>query len=134
MPLSQDLRERIVRLREEKNLTQMQISECLLVPQSTVSRILAKHRKTGSLEVGKPTGRPREFTPENDAFIAEKIKAQPDITLYELIDKVYEELSKKVSVTVIQCSIKRLGLTRKKRRFMTPAKTKSPHKNVEKNS
>ena len=123
MPLSQDLRKRIVRLRKEEKLTQMQISERLLVPQSSVSRILAKHRETGSLEVGKPTGRPREFTTENDAFIAEKIKNQPDITLYELIDKVEEEQGKKVSVTVIQCSIKRLGLTRKKRRFTIQQKT-----------
>jgi len=122
MPLSQDLRKRIVQLRE-KNLTQQQISERLLVPQSSVSRILSKHRKTGSLEVGKPTGRPRQFTSEDDDFIAQKIKVQPDITLAELIQKVHEELGKKVSVTVIQCSIKRLNLTRKKRLSTTRQKT-----------
>jgi len=129
MPLSQDLRERIVKLRAE-NLTQIEISKRLLVPQSSVSRILAKHRKTGSLEVGKPTGRPRQFSLKNDAFILQKIQEKPDITLYELIQKVKEELDKKVSVTVIQDSIKRLKLTRKKRRFTIPQKTlKAPEQN-----
>ena len=60
MPLSQDIRQRILRLRQQ-GLTQLEISERLLVPQSGVSRILAKYRKMGSLKAGKPPGRPRSF-------------------------------------------------------------------------
>jgi len=116
MPISQDLRERIVKLRNQ-GITQIEISERLMIPQSSVSRILKRHRETGSLTVGKPTGRPRQFTQENDAFIAQKTQEKPDITLAELIESVNLELGKKVSVTVIQDSIKRLKLTRKKRRF-----------------
>ena len=116
MSISQDLRERIVKLRIE-GLTQDEISERLLIPQSSVSRILKRHRETGSLSVNKPPRRPRQFTPENDAFILKKVHEKPDITLAELIESVSSELGKKVSVTVIQDSIKRLKLTRKKRRF-----------------
>lgn len=120
MPLSQDIRQRILRLRQQ-GLTQLEISERLLVPQSSVSRILAKYRKTGSLKAGKPPGRPRSF--QEDDFIAEKIKEKPDITLKELVEAVEEKYSLKVGDSIIRSAIKRLGITRKKRRFMTLPRT-----------
>lgn len=121
MPLSKDIRERIVTL-YQSGATQIAIAERLLIAQSSVSRILKRHRKTGSLEVGISSGRPRKFSPEDDAFIAQKVKQTPDITLHELIQAVADELGKKVSITVIQRSLKRLNHSRKKRVSTTRAK------------
>ena len=132
MPLSKDLRERIVKA-SENGLTQMVISEHLMVAQSSVSRILnrAKHNQ---LEPGKPPGRPRKFSKEDDAFIAEKVKQKQDITCKELVLAVQEELGKKVSSQTINCSLKRLNLTRKKRLFMTPKETHTKLNKDERNS
>jgi transposase len=110
-PLSSDLRKRIIeaKLRGE---TESRIAAEKEVCQSTVTKLWALYRETGSHEPRpNPNGRKPALSKGQLEAIARKIDEQPDITLQELIDA----LSLPIGVPALCKTINRkLGLRRKK--------------------
>ena len=127
-PLSKDLRERIVKLRSEGK-TQEQIAEQLLIRQSSVSRILKRYRLLGNLKRTKPPGHRRILKAEDEQLLVSFVEKAPDATLQELAVLLLEETGKTISTTTVHTALKRLKITRKKRRSMTPLKTLKKHRN-----
>jgi transposase len=87
-PLSKDLRKRIIeaKLRGE---TEGKISAEKEVNKSTLTKLWALYRETGSYEAWpNPNGRKPALSREQLVQITQKIDAQSDITLQELIDEL----------------------------------------------
>ena len=96
-PLSNDLRKRIIdaKLRGD---TEDKIAREKEVNKSTITKLWALYRKTGSYEARpNPNGRKPALSPLQLEQITIKINEQPDITLQELID----ELSLPVCVSAL---------------------------------
>lgn len=112
-PLSNDLRKRIIdaKLRGE---TENEIAQSKEVNKSTVTKLWALYRETGSYEARpNPNGRKPALSSQQLEQITVKINEQPDITLQELID----ELKLPVCVSALCRTINnKLGLRFKKKR------------------
>jgi transposase len=85
-PLSNYLRKRIIEAKLRGN-TEDKIAAEIKVNKSTVTKLWALYRETGSYEARpNPNGRKPALSMEQLEQIAQKICEQPDITLQELID------------------------------------------------
>ncbi|MDR1075071.1 MAG: IS630 transposase-related protein [Xanthomonadaceae bacterium] len=112
-PLSKDLRERIIAGKEE-GASHARLAKELRVSVSAITRLLALYRETGNVEARpRKAGRKPRLDEEQLQKIAERIKAQPDITLRELIDAFSLPVSAPALCKTIN---KKLRLCRKKRR------------------
>jgi transposase len=111
-PLSKDLRERIIAAKEE-GASHARLAKELRVSVSAITRLLALHRETGSVEARpRKAGRKPRLDEEMLRKIAERIKEQPDITLKKLIN----DFSLPVSAPALCNTInKKLKLSRKRR-------------------
>ena len=116
--LSEDSRERLVAA-YEKTKDLANVAMMFGVAESTVYRLVAQKRKTGSLALKLSTrGVKSKLTPLMVEQIKQKIKKVPDITLQELID----ELNLPIKTSALcEFIVHKLKLTRKKRRY-TPQK------------
>ena len=116
--LSEDSRERLVAA-YEKTKDLANVAMMFGVAESTVYRLVAQKRKTGSLALKLSTrGVKSKLSPLMVEQIKQKIKKVPDITLQELID----ELNLPIKASALcEFIVHKLKLTRKKRRY-TPQK------------
>jgi transposase len=111
-PYSRDLRQRIVETARRRDGTLRQIAERFLVSISFVTRLLHRHRTTGSVEPGPHGGgHPAALTPEDLERLRELIRDRPDATLEEC----REHLGSSCSLATISRALSRLGLPRKKK-------------------
>ena len=110
-PLSNDLRKRIIEAKLRGD-TEDKISAEKAVNKSTVTKLWALYRETGSYEARpNPNGRKPALSAEQLEEITQRITYQPDITLQELID----ELGLPVCVSALCRTIKnKLGFGLKK--------------------
>lgn len=109
--ISNDLRKRIMEAKEQGK-SHAKIAEEMRVNKSTITRLMALYRETGSYEP-RPlnNGRKPRLDESTLQKIRERIEKQPDIALQELID----DLELPVSVPALCKTInKKLGLGRKK--------------------
>jgi transposase len=111
-PLSQDLRQRILEVVERGEESQRQIADRFLVSVSVITRLLQRHRSTGSLQP-KPHGggNPPKLSPEDLERLRELIRQQPDATLEEL----RQRLGVSCCLMTICRALDKLGLPRKKK-------------------
>ena len=85
-PLSNDLRKRIIEAKLRGD-TEDKIAAEKEVNKSTITKLWALYRKTGSYEARpNPNGRKPALSAEQLERIARKINGQPDVTLQEPID------------------------------------------------
>ena len=110
-PLSKDLRKRIVEARE-KGETVAQIAKEKNVCVSTINKLMALYRSTGSYEP-RPlnSGRKPRLTPEQLAAVKSKIREQPDISLKRLIKELDLPLCESALCRIVN---NKLGMKRKK--------------------
>ena len=87
-PLSKDLRKRIIEARE-RGETVIQIAKEKNVCVSTINKLMALYRATGSIEP-RPlnSGRKPRLTPEQLNAVKNKILEQPNISLKGLIKEL----------------------------------------------
>ena len=114
---STDLRERVIQLRGEGH-TQQGIAQMLHLSLSTVKRYLVRYAATGSVA---PTEQKRLASTLGEAelaILAQQVKAHPDGTLHEHAAWFGERTGRAVSHMTIHRALKRLGVTRKKRRWV----------------
>jgi transposase len=120
VPLSMDLRKRIIKARERGDPI-AKIAREKEVSVGAIDKLLALHRKTGSY-APRPlnNGRKPKITPGQIEAVRQRITDQPDITLAELIDELHLPISDSRLCKIINNT---LGLRRKKnstRRRTTP--------------
>jgi transposase len=110
--LSEDSRERLVAA-YEKTKDLKNVALMFGVAESTVYRLVAQKRKTGSLALKLSTrGVKSRLSPFMVEQIKQKIKAVPDITLQELIDELNLPIK---APALCEFIVHKLKLTRKKR-------------------
>ena len=110
-PLSKDLRKRIVEART-RGETVAQIAKEKNVCVSTINKLMALYRSTGSFEP-RPlnSGRKPRLTPEQFDAVKNKIREQPDISLKRLIKELDLPLCESALCRIVN---NKLGMKRKK--------------------
>lgn len=112
---SQELRDRVIALRQEGRPTQ-EVAEVLGVSKSWVRRVMQTLRETGRTEPLPRGGwRYQKIDPEKLRALWE---AQPDATAPEL----HARLGVECSVSAVDEALRRLGLTFKKKRSTPPSR------------
>lgn len=115
-PLSSDLRQRILAALEAGEGSQRQVAERFRVGRATVERLVRRVGQTESL-LPKPHGGGRRpaITEADRERILGWLRAEPDLTQEEMA-KRFEALGRPVNQQTVSCGLRRLGITRKKRR------------------
>lgn len=115
-PYSLDLRERVVRYVSEGHAARA-AARVFGVSASTAVRLAAAHRRDGDI-AAKPQGRAPGTTGKlaaHIAFLVERMKSEPDITLQELADALRETRGVEVQLSSIHRALIRAGYSYKKR-------------------
>lgn len=114
-PTSTDLRKRVVAARYVDGQSMGQIAKRFSMPKGTVQNILERFRDSGTYEP-KPQnpGRKSAFSAKDLELLEQDVQNNPDATLEEL----RERSSVKVSIVSFHNTLKKLGYTRKKNRYV----------------
>jgi len=106
----------IVRAVERRGMTYAETAEMLGIGEASVSRILRRHRETGSV-APKPRGGGR-LSPITGA-VAEQlvllVQDMPDATIEEMLEALVERTGIETSESAVKRALHRLGFSRKKR-------------------
>jgi transposase len=117
-PLSNDLRRRIIEAIQQNEETQPEIAERFSVGLSTVEKLWHRFRATGSYLPKPHAGGRERLLKDDEALIRAKVKAQADITLAELREKLATASAKQpVSLMTLSEELRRLKVPRKKADF-----------------
>jgi len=118
--ISMDLRARVAAACDAGTATRAEVAERFAVSESWVRRLLQRRRETGSL-APKPHGGGQ--APAFDAAASERLRRAvartPDATLRELAR--FSDVA--CSTSAVDRALRRLGITRKKRRSGPRSKT-----------
>jgi transposase len=113
---SLDLREKIVAVYDEGNISQRQLAAQFRVAKSFIQKILKQRRELGHLS---PRVRQDQTQPKLNAehcqILKELIEQQNDATLKELVLLLYEKTQVRVGTSTLDRTLKRLNITRKKK-------------------
>jgi transposase len=110
-PTSKEIREKIIQ-HKQKHVNEKDIAKWLIISQSTVTKVWALHKNTGSIQPRPRTqGRKPLVTQQTMDKITQKIEQVPDITLKELI----HEFNLTISHAALSKRLTKLGFTFKKR-------------------
>jgi transposase len=121
-PYPIELRWRVVdaHLRGQDSLTE--VAEQFSVSERFVCAMTAQYRRTGSLAPRHGGGR-HKLGPEGDVKLRALVEADPDATLDELRARLLRSRGISLTRSGIGRALQRLGLPRKKKRFMRPSRT-----------
>ena len=115
---SDDLRLRIIEMIQANELSQAAIAEHFSVSLPFVEKLWHRFRTTGSYRAKPFAGGVKRFLKDDEQLIRELVKAQPDLTLAELCERVSEATEKPPVTTATMCvELQRLKLPLKKSRF-----------------
>ena len=121
-PLSVDLRQRVVSACLEDGFTYFEASAHFGVGYASVSRWLRLHRETSQLEAKPFPGREPRIDAEGEALVRKLVADSPDATVNELAEAYTNVLGvARLAPCIMHRALAKLGLTRKKRRFMRPS-------------
>jgi len=114
-PLSNDLRQRIIKAIQESEESQPEIAERFSVSLSTLEKLWHRFRTTGSYAPLPRAGGRRRLLETDEDLIRAEVAAQPDITLTELSSKLASEKNQPaVGLSTLSRELRRLRLPRKK--------------------
>lgn len=92
-----------------------EIARRFAIPKGTVQNILERWRDDGTVKPRpRRAGRRPAFSPEERRRLERQVEARPDATLAEL----RERSGKQVSLVCMHRTLRRLGFTRKKNRYV----------------
>jgi transposase len=114
-PLSQDLRQRLVRAVEEGSSARAAAAR-FEVSASAAIKLMHRVRETGSTRPAKIGGYRKPLLAGQEALLRELTSARKGITLAEIKDALIERGLAPVSLTTIWSTLRRLGLSHKKSR------------------
>jgi|SRR6478609_2369189 len=112
--ISLDLRERILKALEEDS-SSLRIAARFSVSASFVRKLRLQVRRTGNPRAGKAPGKDRLVSGAKERRLRELVDKHPDATLVELAKLLERSTRLSVTETTMWRSLRRLGLTRKKR-------------------
>ena len=119
---SQDLRERVVRLRSSGERLR-RIAEVLDISVSSVKRYLKRHQETGSVAATVARRMVPMLGIADLAVIEGQWQAHNDWTLRQHLALFSEQTGRLVSVSTLGRAVARLGWTRKKRQWVPKSGT-----------
>jgi transposase len=119
---SQDLRDRVF-ARCDAGETVGEIAEALCVTVSYVSKVLSRRNQTGELSARPQRGHVRPKLAGLYELIRAEVAARPDATLAELCCWLAQTHQVTASSALMHGTLRKLGLTHKKRRSTPPNKT-----------
>ena len=115
MAAPKQIREAIIRAFHERGMTYEQVAELLGVGRATVSRVLRRHRESGTVEP-RPRGGGNVSPIRGKA--ADRLRAllasRPDLTAAEMAQELERAVGVTTSRSSVQRALVRLGYTRKK--------------------
>jgi transposase len=121
---SEDLRQRIVEA-VERGMPRAEVVSTFRVSLATIKRYLKQQRDTGHLTPRPRPGRPATTGAALTAQLDRLLLADPDATLDDLCQRWQTLSGLRVSVATMSRAIRRLGWTRKKRRWVRLSATSS---------
>jgi transposase len=122
---SVDLREKVLRAVDE-GYPRNEIIKLLGVSRATIKRYLKQRRETGTINARPIPGRPsKKYAPLQTGLEAQ-LQAHPDATLERHCQIWEQEHGLHVSPTTMGRAIRRVGWTRKKKRWVPRNATKRP--------
>jgi transposase len=100
------------------------VADLFRVSVSYIYKALLRRRRTGEAKASARRGhRPRKLNPAQEAALAARIEAQPDLTLAALQAWLLAEHSIRLSNGAMWSAVGRLGLSYKKRRCGRASRT-----------
>ena len=116
-PLSLDLRRRILDAALHSGSSQIEVARRFAVHVATVERVLRRYRETGSVAPAKYRRGPAPaLSDADDARIEGYLDEDNDATLLEMAARFHAETGRRISDMAVVRSLRRRGVTRKKRR------------------
>jgi transposase len=115
VPLSQDLRARIVRSVEAGSSIRA-AAERFEVSASAAARIVRRARETGSTAPARIGGHRRPVLGEHAGLLRRLVLGRPGITLAEIRAALGERGVEGVALSTVWRALRRLGVSHKKRR------------------
>lgn len=117
-PYSPDLRKKVLHAYEVGAASLSETARLLDVGPASIGRWRRLKRETGTLDAKKPTEYPgrRALDGAGEARLAELVRKEPDATGEELAAKMFDEYGVEISKATVNRVLRRLGLSRKKRR------------------
>lgn len=114
---SLDLRKRVVGAFDVGDMTDEQVAELFQVGEATVHRWKRLKRETGSLVPLPPRGggMPPRVAREKYDLVREIVREEPDLTVPEVAWEFHRRTGRSVSPSAMGRTLRKLGLTRKKR-------------------
>lgn len=114
-PLSQDLRERVVRAVLEGSSIRQAAARFAVSPSAAI-KLMRRFRATGSTAAAKIGGYRRPLLAGHEALLRELTSAKPGITLAEIKAALGERGIEAGHISTIWSTLRRLGLSHKKSR------------------
>jgi transposase len=112
--ISLDLRERILKALAEDS-SSLRVAKRFSVSASFVRKLRLQVKRTGDPKAGKAPGKERMVRGVAERNLRDLVDRQPDATLVELARLFKQSARIAVSETTMWRSLRRMGLTRKKR-------------------
>lgn len=119
-----DLRQKIVALYKEGNISQRQLAKQFKVALSFVEKLLKQQRETGSVAPKKRTIQtPTKLNPEQLVMLEQLVANNNDATLTELRDLLLQETGVLIGRSTVDRMLRKLNITVKKKHFTRQKKS-----------
>jgi transposase len=120
---SLDLREKIVAAVLDRRMSKAQAARTFGVGATSVKRYVKLAEEGKSLRPGKAPGKKSKLDGNGIALLEEDLRARPAATYEKRANLLYDLLGVRVSKATICRTVKRLGYTRKKDRWVLQKET-----------
>ncbi|WP_100903832.1 helix-turn-helix domain-containing protein [Nostoc flagelliforme] len=121
---SVDLREKIVAVHLQKNISIRKVANIFSVSKSLVQKLVKQQKLEGNLQP-KPRGKPQFSHLTNaDTELRELVESHPDATLIELCELFADKTGNWVGQSAMCRALQKLGLNRKKNEAEYPSRNR----------
>ena len=119
---SLDLREKIIEAYSNGKGSQRKLSETFGVTRSFIQKLFKRYRENGSIAAKVRTQQtPTKLSVPELEVLRELVEAQPDATLAELCEQLYERTGTRISVATMDRMVRlKLGFSVKKKFLPNP--------------
>ena len=129
-PYSEDLRKKIIKAIEENKFSKPEIAQLFNVSNNFVYTLCKLHRTTGSVSPKQMGGHTKpKIDPKGESSIRTWLTKEPSLSLPALCEKYQDNFNLSVGTNSMSRTLKRMGMSRKKRVPTTLKNTKNESKN-----